>query len=270
MTNHGAEIYSQQANPAFETELARRTACRDAAFLLPHLFAGMDVLDVGCGPGSITLGLAEIVAPGQVLGIDSQAHLVAQASLRAAQRGLATARFEVADLYRLPYADASFDAVFANGVLMHLREPVRALAELRRVLRPAGVAGIRDPDFGTALFSPLMPRLEHWLTLRVRVRQFNGGDPFLSRHYRRLLLEAGFKRSEASASIDSAGNAQDIQRHAVFLRAQLHGIARTAMAQAWTDQAAVAATAAEIDAWAQRPDAFAAMTWCQAIGWRCA
>jgi hypothetical protein len=113
----------------------------------------------------------------------------------------------------------------------------------------------------------MTPLLEEWLALRVRVRQHNGGDPFLSRHYRRLLLEAGFARAEASAFVDSAGTHMEIHRHAAFLKAQLQGVARTAVEQGWLDRAAVDAVAAEIDAWAQRPDAFSAMTWCQAVGW---
>jgi SAM-dependent methyltransferase len=267
MPSAAAETYSQQANPAFETELAARTASRDAAFFLPRLHPGMRVLDAGCGPGSITVGLAEVVAPGHVFGIDIQPALIALARAQAATRGTANVRFEVANLYRLPCADASFDAVFANGVLMHLREPARALAELRRVLRPGGIAGVRDPDFGTTLYAPMTPPIADWLALRVRVRRHNGGDPFRSRHYRRLLLDAGFARAEASASVDSAGTPAEVHRHAAFLKAQLQGIARTAVAQGWMDQAAVHAVAAEIDAWARRPDAFFAMTWCQAVGW---
>src|SRR5262245_36429606 len=127
MPNPAAEIYSQQANPAFEAALAARTASKDAAFLMPHLRSGMQLLDVGCGPGSITLGRGEVGAPGQVVGIDIQPALVEEARARAAAREVATARFEVADIYRLPFPDSSFDAVFANGVLMHLREPRRAL-----------------------------------------------------------------------------------------------------------------------------------------------
>jgi SAM-dependent methyltransferase len=262
-----AEVYSQQANPAFEAELAARIASQEAAFLLPHLRPGMRLLDAGCGPGSITLGLAETVAPGNVIGIDNQSALVEQARALAAARGVTAARFEVADAYRLPFADHAFDAAFANGVLMHLREPVRALMELRRVLRPGGIAGIRDPDLGTSLYVPMTPLLAQWLAMRVRVRQHNGGDPFLSRRYRRLLLEAGFVRAEGSASVDSAGSVEDTCRHAAFLKASLQGLARTVVAQGWMEREVVNATAAEIDAWAQRPDAFAATTWCQAVGW---
>jgi len=262
-----AEVYSQQSNLAFEAALAARTACQHAGFLLPHLRPGMHLLDAGCGPGSITLGLAEAVAPGKVIGIDKRSALVEQARTLAAARGTTTARFEVADVYELPFADHSFDAAFVNGVLMHLREPLRALIELRRVLRRGGIAGVRDPDWGTSLYVPTTPLLERWLAMRVRVRQHNGGDPFLSRHYRRLLLEAGFVRAEASASVESAGSLEDTCRHAAFLEAQLQGLARTVVMQGWLDRGTLDAAATEIKAWAQRPDAFAATTWCQAIGW---
>jgi len=263
-----AEVYSQQANPAFEAELAARTASRDAEFFLPYLRRGMRLLDVGCGPGSITLGLAEVVGAGQVVGIDIQSALVEQARALAAARGVsANVSFEVADLYELPFPDASFDSAFANGVLMHLREPVRALAELRRVLRPGGIAGARDPDFGAMLHAPTTPLMERCFALRVQVRRHNGGDPFVGRHYRRLMLEAGFARAEAGASVDSAGSPPETRRHAAFLKAQLQGLARTAVAQRWMDPATLDAATAEIDAWARRPDAFAASTWCHALGW---
>jgi SAM-dependent methyltransferase len=145
----GAPDYIQRANPAFEAVLATRTASHAAGFFLPYLRPGMRVLDVGCGPGSITLGLAEAVAPGAVVGIDLQPAQVEQARAFAATRGVTNVRYEVADLYALPFPDVAFDAAFAHTVVIGLREPVRALAELRRVLRPGGLVGVRDPDWGT-------------------------------------------------------------------------------------------------------------------------
>jgi ubiquinone/menaquinone biosynthesis C-methylase UbiE len=262
-----AEVYSQRANPAFEAELARRTAARDAAFLLPWLRPGMRLLDVGCGPGSITLGLAEAVAPGQVVGIDIQPAQVERARAAASARGTARVSFEVGSVYALPFPERSFDAVFANGVVMHLGEPVRALAELRRVLRQGGIAGVRDPDLGATLYAPPTRSFEQLLWVRMQVRRHNGSDPFLGRHYRRLLLEAGFERAEAGASVESAGSPETTRRHAGFLKAMLGGLAPTALSQGWMDQESIAAIASEIDAWAQRPDAFHATTWCEAIGW---
>ena len=257
------EAYSQRGNPQFEAEMAARTASREAAFLLPHLRRGMRLLDVGCGPGSITVGLAAAVAPGETFGIDIQPGQIEQARARAND----AASFRVGDCYALPFPDARFDAAFANGVLMHVREPLRALAELRRVLRPGGVVALRDPDVGTSIYTPSTPRLERWLALRVQVRLRNGGDPFASRRYRQMLLEAGFVRAIGSASVNCAGSLQETRRHAAFLRAQLAGFAATVLEQRWMDPAEIDATAAEIDAWAERPDAFTSTTWCQALGW---
>ena len=206
------------------------------------------------------------MAPGRVVGIDIQPSLIERARALALAREQTHVRFEVADLYALPFADGSFDAAFGHGVLMHLADPLRALAQLRRVLRPGGIVGIRDPDFGAVLYAPMTPLLQRWLELRVRVRQHNGGDPFLGRTHRRLLLDAGFVDVAAGASVDSAGTPDTVQRHASFLKAQWVGLARTAVAQAWIDPAQVDATLAEIDAWSLCPDAFAATTWCEAVG----
>ncbi len=248
-------------------ELAKRMVSQEAAFLLPHLRAGMHVLDAGCGPGSITLGLAAAVAPGEVVGIDAQPSLVEQARALAVQRSVTNVRFEVANVYDLPFPDGSFDTAFANTVLQHLREPVRALAELRRVLRPGGIAGIRDLDNGGFLIAPDTPLLQQWFSLTERVRQHNGVNLGIGRHHRRLLLEAGFVRAEASASVHSEGSLEETRHFAVFLKGQLPRLAKTALAEGWIDQATVDAIAAEIDAWAERPDAFHAGTRCETLGW---
>ena len=260
-----AEVYSQRDNPAFEAEMAARTASRAAAFFLPHFRAGMRLLDGGCGPGSITLDLAGVVAPGEVVGIDLQSSQVERARALATERGVTNVRFEVADIYQLPFQDHSFDAVFTHGVLMHLRQPVRALAELRRVLRSGGLAGIRDPDWDATLVTPTTPLLDQWRTLRVRVRQHNGGDPFIGHRHRRLLREAGFAWSHATAAVESAGALEETRRQATFLKAQLQGFARTATAEQWVDQATIDAMAAEIGAWAECSDAFWMGIWCETL-----
>jgi SAM-dependent methyltransferase len=263
------ESYSHRGNPAFESELALRTAATEAAFFLPMLRVGMRVLDLGCGPGSITLGFAQVVAPGEAVGVDLQPSQIAQAQTLSVARGVTNARFEVADVYSLPFPDGFFDAVFAHAVLMHLREPVRALEEVRRVLRPGGIAGVRDSDWGGRIHAPMTPLLEQWYAITVRVRQRNGGDPFMGRHQRRLLLDAGFARAKASVSVASwtAGTPDATRRCANFLNAQLHGFAQTALAEGWMDQTTVQAVSAEIDAWAERPDALYVEMMCEAIGW---
>ncbi len=261
------ELYTQLGCATQEAEYAKRTASQEAAFLLPHLRAGMHVLDAGCGPGSITLGLAAAVAPGEVVGIDAQPSLVEQARALAVQRSVTNVRFEVANVYDLPFPDGSFDAAFANTVLQHLREPVRALAELRRVLRPGGIAGVRDNDIGGSLFAPDTPLLQQWFGLSERVRQHNGVNLYIGRHHRRLLLEAGFVRAEASASVRSEGSLEETRHFAVFLKGQLPRLTKTALAEAWIDQATVDVIVAEIEACAERPDAFFSGMTCEALGW---
>src|SRR5262245_49108904 len=146
------EVYTH--GPAFDPMLTQRTATREGAFLLPHLRAGMHVLDCGCGPGSVTLGLAHAVAPGSAIGIDLEARQVAAARALATQQGVANVTFGVASIYALPFPEGTFDAVFADNVLWHLREPLAALREMRRVLRRGGVIGIRDAEVGAEVLAP--------------------------------------------------------------------------------------------------------------------
>ena len=261
------EAYAQAANPAFDAQLTARTAAREAAFFRPHLRPGMRLLDVGCGPGSITLGLAEVVAPGEVVGLDLRPEVVAQARAAAAARGIGNVRFATGSAYALPFPDAAFDAAFAHVVLLHLREPARALAEVRRVLRPGGVVGVRDVDFGARLVFPLTPLREQYNALHSRVQQHHGGDPFLARTQRRLLLDAGFARAEAGGALNSAGSLAETRRSAAYHKALLRGIAPTALAEGWVDQATLEAMLADFEAWAERPDAFSAAVYCHAVGW---
>jgi ubiquinone/menaquinone biosynthesis C-methylase UbiE len=116
--------------------VADRDARRFLPFLLPHVRPGVEVLDVGCGVGSIALDLASTVAPGRVVGIDADSRQIEAARTSAAERGVENVEFVTSSVYELPFAEASFDVVYANAVLMYVRDQVRALAEIRRVLRP--------------------------------------------------------------------------------------------------------------------------------------
>lgn len=85
--------------------MASRSAEEHLAFFLPHLRRGMRLLHCGCGPGAISVDLAETIAPGELVGIDNDPHQVELAQAHAAERGVANARFEVADVYELPFPD---------------------------------------------------------------------------------------------------------------------------------------------------------------------
>lgn len=263
------ETYIYRANPAVAVAQGQRTAAQQADFFLPYLRPGMRLLDAGCGGGSITIGLAEAVAPGPVIGLDLEPERLVEAQQRAHRHGVGNATFVVGDLYTVPFADAAFDAAFAHHVLQHLRDPGRALRELRRVLRPGGVVGIRDPDEGATLFAPSTPLLEDLRALELRLRQHHGSDPCYARQQRRLLREAGFARSEAQAVAQCWGTPVLTRAAAAGWQVRLAGPAGGAalIALGWTTPEQLAAMEAAVLAWGEQPDAFCAMTYCSAVAW---
>src|SRR5438445_8534207 len=137
---------------------AWRTAENSAGYLLDSLQPGLDLLDVGCGPGTITMDLAERVAPGQVVGIDSQSDVIARADELRQRRDRANVTFSVGDVYALRFDDARFHVVHAHQLLQHLTRPVDALKEMHRVMRPGGMLGVRDSDYAGLASAPRDPR----------------------------------------------------------------------------------------------------------------
>src|SRR5262245_46318599 len=102
-----------------------RTVATSAAYLAPHLQSPISVLDIGCGPGTITADIGRRVAPGRVLGIDASAAVIEAARRNAG--GGPNVEFSVGDLYALGMDDHTFDVVHAHQVLQHLPDPVHAL-----------------------------------------------------------------------------------------------------------------------------------------------
>jgi ubiquinone/menaquinone biosynthesis C-methylase UbiE len=262
-------VYAGPYGGPTDTIMFRRAAATAAAFLLSHLRPGMRLLDCGCGPGAITLGLAEAVAPGEAIGIDLEPTELAKARALAAERGIANVRFETGNVYELPYAGASFDAVYASLVLQYLRDPLAALKEIRRVLKPGGVVGVADYDFGSILVAPLTPLLEEAHGLWLRALEHRGIAIHYARHQRRLLLEAGFARSEGFAYPVGQGSLDATRLWAQVQEqwCRLPAIAETVLGQGWVDVDTWEAMMAEWRAWGERPDAFRAFLVCAAVGW---
>jgi len=177
---------------------SRRTAETCAAFLLPRLRPEAEVLDIGCGSGTITTGLAR--RAGRVVGLDMSAEVVDAARAHADVCGLSNISFEVGSAYELPWDDASFDVVYAHQVLQHLSDPVRALREARRVLQPGGLVAVRDSDYETMVSAPVFPAIERWRDLYHQVASANGGEADAGRYLLRWAMEAGFTNLEATAS----------------------------------------------------------------------
>jgi SAM-dependent methyltransferase len=177
-----------------------RTAENSAAYLVPFLRPGQRLLDVGCGPGTITVDLALLVAPGEVTAVDAAADVVAQAQEHAQGLGVENLHFEVADLFDLEVPDASFDVIHLHQVLQHLADPVAALVELRRVLAPEGVLAARDSDYGAFTWAPADPVLDRWLELYLAVTARNGHDARIGPRLLGHAHEAGFSDVAVSSS----------------------------------------------------------------------
>ncbi|MCZ2858596.1 methyltransferase domain-containing protein [Blastococcus sp. VKM Ac-2987] len=175
-----------------------RTAENSAAHLLPSLRPGLDLLDVGCGPGTITADLAARVAPGRVLGLDVSPDPLDEARASAARAGVA-ATFAVGDCYALDLPDASFDVVHAHQVLQHLTDPVAALREMARVCRPGGLIAVRDVDYAATTWFPADAGLDRWLALYGRVARRNGAEPDAGRRLLAWAHAAGLRDTRASA-----------------------------------------------------------------------
>ena len=169
-----------------------RTAANSAAYLIGELRPGLSVLDVGCGPGTITADLAALVAPARVTAVDTTEEILGQAADTASERGLSNVEFAVADVHDLEFPDDSFDVVHAHQVLQHVGDPVQALREMRRVCRPGGIVAARDSDYAAMSWFPESPVMDAWQQLYGRVARANGGEPDAGRRLLSWAREAGF------------------------------------------------------------------------------
>ncbi|MGX1116582.1 ubiquinone/menaquinone biosynthesis C-methylase UbiE [Streptomyces ambofaciens] len=177
-----------------------RTAENSAAYLLGSLRPHMRVLDIGCGPGTITADLAELVPDGHVTGVDRSPEIVERARATAAARGLGNTDFAVADVHALDYPDDTFCVVHAHQVLQHVGDPVRALREMKRVAKPNGIIAVRDSDYAAMTWYPASPGMDNWLDLYRRVARANGGEPDAGRRLKAWALEAGFTDITATSA----------------------------------------------------------------------
>lgn len=177
-----------------------RNAANSAAYLRDHLKPGMSLLDVGCGPGTITVDLARLVAPGAVTAVEITPEALQVARAEAARRQQPNITFAVGDVQSLDLADAVFDVVHAHQVLQHVADPVAALREMRRVCRPGGLVAARDGDYAAFIWFPALPELDEWLSLCRRMARAAGGEPDAGRRLLSWARAAGFTDVTATSS----------------------------------------------------------------------
>jgi ubiquinone/menaquinone biosynthesis C-methylase UbiE len=227
--------------------MAQHTAETHAGFFLPELQSGWRLLDAGCGPGTITLGLARKVSPGQIFGIDLEESQFEHAREQAQHEGL-NLELRKASVYELPFEDGFFDAVYSHALLEDLSDPAAAIAELRRVLKPGGLIGVRASDLGGLLLDAASEGPAQALTAYLASRKENSKDPNMGRKLGRFLRGGGFRVLKQTASYEVI--TEFIQKIGPFLAQQF-------MSPAYCD----------LDGGSGNDSLFfVALAWCEAIG----
>ncbi|MEU1972806.1 class I SAM-dependent methyltransferase [Microbacterium sp. NPDC019599] len=251
-----AERYTHGHHESVLRTHERRTVANSAAYLAPHLRPELRVLDVGSGPGTITVDLAQRVAPGDVTGMDAAADVVEKAAALAAERGVENVRFAVGDAYAIDAPDGTYDVVHAHQVLQHLGRPVDALREFRRVLAPEGIVAVRDVDYVGVIWYPLVPGLDEWHEVYLQVHRLVSGEPAAGRRLKAWARQAGFTDVESSASLwlFESPDAREWWGGAWAERALHSSFAEHAVEHGVTDRAGLERIAAGWREWAASED----------------
>ena len=202
--------YTMGYSEEFRRLLNRRSAETHAKHLLPHLKPGLRILDFGCGPGTITVGLAKAVEPGEVHGIDMEESQINLARSAAEAGGHTNVTFHVGSVLDLPFDDNSFDAAHCHAVLMHVPDTQAALAEVKRVLKPGGVVASREMMVGSSFLEPSSERTDAGWQLFSNLLAANGGHPKMGTELKYKLLEAGFSDIQTNGSFDFFGSDEDV------------------------------------------------------------
>ncbi len=192
--------------PAQATLHEVRTAENSAAHLLPKLQSMKDansnlkLLDVGSGSGTISVSFAKHLPDGHVTGVDLNPNILPRARAVAETAGVENITFQQGSIYKLPFADETFDVAFCHQVLVHIGTPWDALREMLRVTKRGGVVAAREGDYETECLWPEMPELRKFHTLMAGLMSAGGGTPTAGRQLVSWALRAGAERSQIQLS----------------------------------------------------------------------
>jgi ubiquinone/menaquinone biosynthesis C-methylase UbiE len=195
-------VYMQGHDASTLASHRSRSAEKQASYLLPKITRTSHILDVGCGPGTITCDFAKYTSQGHATGVDYSADVIESAETEAKNRGVQNITFRAATVHNLPFDDETFDIVHCNAVLVHLPRAVEALKEMRRVCKTGGIVATREPDWATCIIHPYMPPLERWKAVHVQLKRNEGIEPNAGRHLASWALEAGFSTGNVSIQCD--------------------------------------------------------------------
>lgn len=176
-------------------------------FLRPYLKPGMRILDCGCGPGTLTIGLARTIAPGEVVAIDIEEEQLNIAYKNSRIADVTNIEFKHANIFDIPFEDNTFDVVFSQAVLIHLKDPIAAIKEQKRVTKPGGVVAVRDPYRGHKYFIyPSNKLLEESLILYHRALIDDNCDMDIGIKLAELFTKVSFKEIKHTLFCDNYGS----------------------------------------------------------------
>ncbi len=235
-----------------------RTAENSAAHLLPHLRPGQRLLDVGSGAATITADLARTVGPENVTALEVGEEAAALTRAELDRQGLEEVQVVVGDAHQLPFETDSVEVVHAHQVLQHVQDPVRVLAEMRRVTSPGGLVAVRDSDYEGFRWWPETPAIDRWLALYLRAARANGGTPDAGRRLLAWAHEAGFTSAIASSSTWCYASVESRAAWAATCAGRLEAgpFADQLEREDWAGGAERAELAAAFRAWSEEPDAW--------------
>jgi ubiquinone/menaquinone biosynthesis C-methylase UbiE len=268
-------------------DFSKRGLSHDVPGLAEYLYPGAQVLDVGCGPGAITLDVASAVSPGAVVGLDVMDDRIARATQLASERGVDNVTFEVGDAHALRFPDDTFDLVYSNTVLHFMIDPPKALAEQKRVCRPGGwviASGVRDWGFSPRY--PPCPALDEVHEAFVRyhdllksryqagkkvpgsrerqMAEFRYFDLHTGRKCVRWFCEAGMTELDVQFRVENLeypGSGQIVPSFSLvpppdMPQDPLWDVYRDITAEGLIDEAALEEAREEVSAWYDHPHAF--------------
>ena len=250
-----------------ETQL-RATAETSAAFLLPDLRPGFRLLDFGCGPGTISVGLAKAVAPGEMHGVDMDEAQIDMARSITASQGQNNAIFHVGDIADLEFEDSFFDVAHCRSVLMHVPDTAAVLSEVKRVLKPGGVIACREMICESAFTYPEFGIMRRSWDMFEDLVVADDGHPQMGKELKGRLLEAGFADIRMSASYSLYSSPEAIASIYRLISQWLLSpeIAEAAIKYGAASKSLVNDLQAAYDRWKDHPGALFAFAYGEAIG----
>jgi SAM-dependent methyltransferase len=183
-----------------------RSAENQCQYMLPTLKRMVEakhdlkLLDVGCGPGSITISLAKYLPWGKAVGVDVSEVVLEKARAAASDEGVHNVEFRPADVYQLPFEDETFDVINTHQAVAHFHDHVRAIKEMLRVLRPGGILCMREGDLYTIRFWPDSPLLDECFDKIRTMHASKGGAADAGRHLKAWTVQAGIPRENILAT----------------------------------------------------------------------